>query len=300
MNVNSLTRFPATPDAWRVALDFVEDAQHAGHRIHPMFMVNIKGIHIALESTFVLDEMLSFRRVLTLPFDERVVVLRDPATATTASWNRRPHRARADLHLAEVKIASASDPAHHDWIGRSVGDLAAARRRRRARLAHRCRGSPKVSRPCSSGSANLHPLITETTHAIIRHPLTMAGSSDGGAHLQTFCGADYTTRLFTDMVPDVLSFEQAVSRLTMQPACCTVCGIGACCGPARAWTSTCSIPMNSASNPSVSCATSPPVWSRLIFGATRLSPDDRQRRTADGRGEHTGALPGRTLRFNGA
>jgi N-acyl-D-amino-acid deacylase len=47
---------------------------------------------------------------------------------------------------------------------------------------------------------------------------TTAGASDAGAHLLSFCGVDYTTRLLTEWVPDVLSFEQAVSRRTMVPA----------------------------------------------------------------------------------
>ena len=42
---------------------------------------------------------------------------------------------------------------------------------------------------------------------MIRSPLVMAGSSDGGAHLLSFCGADYTTRLLTEWVPDVLTLE---------------------------------------------------------------------------------------------
>jgi N-acyl-D-aspartate/D-glutamate deacylase len=46
----------------------------------------------------------------------------------------------------------------------------------------------------------------------------MAGSSDGGAHLLSFCGADFPTRLLTEWVPDVLSFESAVARLTSVPA----------------------------------------------------------------------------------
>jgi len=49
-------------------------------------------------------------------------------------------------------------------------------------------------------------------------PLVMAGSSDGGAHLASFVGADYTTRLLTDWVPDPLSLEQAIFRLTAMPA----------------------------------------------------------------------------------
>jgi N-acyl-D-aspartate/D-glutamate deacylase len=46
----------------------------------------------------------------------------------------------------------------------------------------------------------------------------MSGSSDGGAHLATFVGADYTTRLIMDWVPDVLTLEDAVYRLTGMPA----------------------------------------------------------------------------------
>ena len=45
----------------------------------------------------------------------------------------------------------------------------------------------------------------------------MAGSSDGGAHLLSFCGADFTTRLLTEWVPDVLTLEAAVARLTSRP-----------------------------------------------------------------------------------
>jgi N-acyl-D-aspartate/D-glutamate deacylase len=46
----------------------------------------------------------------------------------------------------------------------------------------------------------------------------MAGSSDGGAHLLSFCGADFTTRLISEWTPDVLSIEDAIARLTSIPA----------------------------------------------------------------------------------
>ena len=51
----------------------------------------------------------------------------------------------------------------------------------------------------------------------------MPGSSDGGAHLASFTGADYTTRLLTDWVPETLTLEQAIWRNTLMPA--TVHGI---------------------------------------------------------------------------
>ena len=53
---------------------------------------------------------------------------------------------------------------------------------------------------------------------LLQHPLTMPGSSDGGAHVNTFCGADYTTRVLTEYVDDEFTFEQAVRRLSAVPA----------------------------------------------------------------------------------
>lgn len=60
--------------------------------------------------------------------------------------------------------------------------------------------------------------IAHVVKSGVSNPIVMAGSSDGGAHLASFVGADYTTRLLTDWVPDPLSFEQAIWRLTGMPA----------------------------------------------------------------------------------
>ncbi len=56
------------------------------------------------------------------------------------------------------------------------------------------------------------------TAAIVAHPLTLPGSSDAGAHLTSYCGVDYTTRLLTEYVPDALPLELAVARLSAIPA----------------------------------------------------------------------------------
>jgi N-acyl-D-aspartate/D-glutamate deacylase len=53
---------------------------------------------------------------------------------------------------------------------------------------------------------------------LLAHPLTLPGSSDGGAHINTFCGADYTTRVLTEYVDEAFPFEQAVRKLSALPA----------------------------------------------------------------------------------
>jgi len=67
MNVESADPLPRQSRRVAHRARLVEDAQREGHRIHPMFMVNIKASTSPSNSTFVLDEMLTFRRVLTLP-----------------------------------------------------------------------------------------------------------------------------------------------------------------------------------------------------------------------------------------
>ena len=65
-----------------------------------------------------------------------------------------------------------------------------------------------------SGSGSANP----ATAAIVAHPLTLPGSSDAGAHLSSYCGVDYTTRLLTEYVPDALPLESAIARLSAIPA----------------------------------------------------------------------------------
>ena len=68
--------------------------------------------------------------------------------------------------------------------------------------------------------------IRHIVQAGLADPIVMAGSSDGGAHLASFTGADYSTRLLAEWVPaGILSLEQAVWRLAGMPA--TVHGLQA-------------------------------------------------------------------------
>jgi N-acyl-D-aspartate/D-glutamate deacylase len=61
--------------------------------------------------------------------------------------------------------------------------------------------------------------IAHIVKAGVGEPIVMAGSSDGGAHLASFTGADYSTRLLAEWVPaGAISLEQAVWRLTGMPA----------------------------------------------------------------------------------
>jgi N-acyl-D-amino-acid deacylase len=71
-----------------------------------------------------------------------------------------------------------------------------------------CSGTPEIAQQ----------FLRHLVEAGVKDPIVMAGSSDGGAHLASFTGADYPTRLLAEWVPDTISMEDAIWRLSGMPA----------------------------------------------------------------------------------
>ena len=215
---NVLGVFPSSPEGWRRNLGIAEEASARGLRFHPMLVLNPKGVHFALDSTFIFDEYTTWREILTQPMAERLVRLADPATqAVLAAELADPAGGSLAVAWDEVIIVGPRDDEHSQLTGRTIADVATEE------------GRPPIEVMLNLAVAeDLETMFAirrkiadherEVIDLLVDHPLLMAGSSDGGAHLLTFCGVDYTTRLLTDFVPGRLTLEQAVSKLTFIPA----------------------------------------------------------------------------------
>src|SRR5579864_704413 len=215
MNVNPLVHLPKLPDGWRKGLEFASSAAGDGYRIHPQSSLQQMQVFFALHDTFLFDEMPSFRAVLTAP--DRLAQLADPSV-----------RARLRAALAEtegrvfvfswdgVKVARAD--AHPAWVGRTVGDLAREWGSDPldafldASLAEDLKTTFTLGGSLRAGASRA------ATEEVLRHPASLPGSSDAGAHLTSYCGVDFSTRLLTEYVPSVLPWEEAVRRLATVPA----------------------------------------------------------------------------------
>jgi N-acyl-D-aspartate/D-glutamate deacylase len=111
------------------------------------------------------------------------------------------------------------DAAHQGWIGRTVAELAAERGVSPLEAFLDCSLEEGLETQWQTRLNDISKaFIAHVVRTGVSDPIVMAGSSDGGAHLASFVGADYTTRLMTEWVPDPLSFEQAIWRLTGMPA----------------------------------------------------------------------------------
>lgn len=220
VELNILTPTPQHPMGWQTTLEFCNEAFRDGVRLHPQFTTNRLELHLKLCDTFVFDEMPVWREVLTQPEPERCERLRDPTwrARMQAEWEDDSARAVA-FDLGDLEIEAVRDEAHGDLVGRSVGEVAEERGLSKLdafldlalsedlHMSFRTR-SPEIARE----------FIAHIVESSLSDPIVMAGSSDGGAHLASFTGADYSTRLLTEWVPKALSLEDAIWRLSGMPA----------------------------------------------------------------------------------
>jgi len=225
IELNILVPNPHHPMGWQATLDFCNEAFEEGIRLHPMFTTNQLELHLKLSDTFVFDEMLAWREALTRPEPERSNALRDPAMRARMRAEFDDPASRAiSFEWKGLEVEAVADSSHASWIGRTVPQLAEARGI-----------DPLDAFLDISLEENLETRwqtrLDEVARQFIHHvvatsvvdPIVMPGSSDGGAHLASFVGADYTTRLLTEWVPEPLTLEHAVWRNTLMPA--TVHGI---------------------------------------------------------------------------
>ncbi len=220
MNVNPLQPLPTQPDAWRAGIEFAEAAQRAGARVYPQSATQQLQVFFALADTFLFDEMPAFRDTLTLPATERAQRLVQPSVRDDmrAQWSDTTGR-HIVFGWENIKVARAD--AHPDWVGLRVPELRSLLGAGDeldafldASLSEDLTAVFTLAGSGGSGARSANPATAE----IVAHPLTLPGSSDAGAHLSSYCGVDYTTRLLTEYVPDALPLESAVARLSAIPA----------------------------------------------------------------------------------
>jgi N-acyl-D-aspartate/D-glutamate deacylase len=214
MNVNPLQRLPFLGDGWLRGLEFVDEAAQRGHRILPQSSLQQMQVFFALHDTFLFDEMPDFRSVLTAP--DRLQQLASPDVRASLRTALADTTGRAFVFSWDaVKVARAD--VHPEWVGRTVAELSAE-----------WGTDPLDAFLDASLAEDLQTTFTlggslgaqsrAATERVLRHPASLPGSSDAGAHLTSYCGVDFSTRLLTEYVPSVISLEEAVRRLATVPA----------------------------------------------------------------------------------
>jgi N-acyl-D-aspartate/D-glutamate deacylase len=163
--------------------------------------------------------MPSWLRALSGSTAERCRALADPAVREQLRRDLATVKRAAPFPIQILEVEHVRDPENRALVGRTASEIAAERGgdaldafldvsiAEGLATAWKIRSIPAAQQ-----------FIANVVRASVSDPLVMAGSSDGGAHLASFVGADYTTLLLTDWVPDPLTLEHAVWRLAGMPA----------------------------------------------------------------------------------
>lgn len=221
VELNILLPSATHPMGWQTTLDFCNEAFAQGVRLHPQASTNTLGLHLKLSDTFVFDEMPLWREVLTRPEPERSAQLRDPDVRERLlhEWENPDPSQGVVLGFDSLEVELVSDEANAAWVGKSPVEIGEMLGVRPIDAFLDCSLAEGLDLWWTARSNEVaQDFIRHVVLAGVTDPIVMSGSSDGGAHLASFVGADYTTKLLTDWTPDPVSLERAVWQLTGMPA----------------------------------------------------------------------------------
>jgi N-acyl-D-aspartate/D-glutamate deacylase len=223
LNWNVLTVDSRVPERVARQLEASSRATDAGGRIVALTMPVIVPMNMSFLNYCALFMLPGWKDVMSLPVDERIAKLRDPATR--AWMDERAHSEEAGVfrRLADwgnYVLGDTYSAANEGLKGRTVEDLAAER------------GRPAFDTLLDIVIDDdlrtiLWPIAPdgdaaswELRRTVWEDPRAMLGGSDAGAHLDRMCGAPYTTRFLGDMIRGrrLVPLERAVAMITDVPA----------------------------------------------------------------------------------
>jgi N-acyl-D-aspartate/D-glutamate deacylase len=197
-------------------------AADRGATVVALTLPHTMQLRLSFEHGAILDGLPGWREVFALPVPERIRALSDPATRERLDAGAQSDEAGILRHLAvwdRLIIEETFGAENAAAEGKTVGQVA-------------------QDRGCAPFDALLDVVIADDLRTGLRPPIpeseedwvlraqtwqdprAIVGGSDAGAHLDTMCGAIYSTSMLGDGVRarGLLSWEQAIRLLTDVPA----------------------------------------------------------------------------------
>jgi N-acyl-D-aspartate/D-glutamate deacylase len=219
------------PEQWRRLLELVEEAQRNGLPVHGQVAPRAIGLVLGLQATlhpFMTKP--SYLAIADLPLAERVRRMRDPelrARILAEPFDALPGRIPAfivDVLARLERVFALGDPPEYEpppeaSVAARAAHLSCDPMALMYDLLLERDGRELLFAP----AANYVECNYDAALAMLRHPHTVVGLGDGGAHCGSICDGSYPTYLLTHWSRDrkrgaQLPLEFAVRRYTRAPA----------------------------------------------------------------------------------
>jgi N-acyl-D-aspartate/D-glutamate deacylase len=219
-----LTKQTGVPVSWTalltgiggpgMALGLLDATAKAGTNVWPQIACRPLVMQITFEDPFAFASADAFKEVLAVPREQRADIYAD------AAWRERA-RTAADsggvFNTKWEKTTIAETERHRGLMGRSLADIAAERGVQPMDAAIDLALEEDLKTRFRVVLANDDE---DEVGRLLQDERAVLGLSDAGAHASQLCDACFSTHLLSHWTRDkgVLSLEQAVWRLTGQPA----------------------------------------------------------------------------------
>ncbi len=228
LNWNAIVYDPTNPTNWRRQLDWTEKAYREAV-VLPVDICLPVEFEFSLETIGLFDQLPAWNEATVGTLEERKAKLSDPARRPALKkdmqggvMGRPRRRDRDDGEAAQVSMfqwdQTFVDDVHLDknthLQGRSISDIAAEQGKHPVDamldLAVEEDFKTEFSMPSLLNDND------EAVGQIIKHPLTLIGASDGGAHTKFLTSGRYPTHFLAHWVRDkgLMSLEEAHWRLS--------------------------------------------------------------------------------------
>jgi N-acyl-D-aspartate/D-glutamate deacylase len=222
VNWNVLAVTAGNAEATSHQLSASSAATRAGARVVALTLPHTMSLRLSFEHGAILDGLPGWREFFATSIDARIGALSDPEVRREMDRRAQSDEAGVLRFLAgwsRLVIAETFAPEQVALEGRTVGDVAAEwgmdpwDAMCRLMVADRLRTGFAVPIPESDADWGARAEVW-------RDPRTVVGGSDAGAHLDTMCGAVYSTSLlgFGVRQRQLLALEDAIRLLTDVPA----------------------------------------------------------------------------------
>jgi N-acyl-D-aspartate/D-glutamate deacylase len=222
VNWNVLAVTAGNTDGTTHQLAASDAATRAGATVVALTLPHTMSLRLSFEHGAILEGLPGWREFFATSIDDRIRALSDPDVRRAMDERAQSEEAGVLRFLAgwsRLIIAETFAPEQRALEGRAVGDVAAGWGMDpwdalcRIIVADRLRTGFAVPIPESDAD-------WQARAEIWRDPRAVVGGSDAGAHLDTMCGAVYSTSLLGHGVRDrkLIAVEEAVRLLTDVPA----------------------------------------------------------------------------------
>ena len=223
----TLMAFNAPRDGWRRYLDLLENDQPSEGPIRGQVYPRPAGVLFGLDLSFhPFCLMPSYRPLAKLPLAERVKAMRDPATKAKilSETPDDPNPFALNQVRLEKDYYLFGDPPQYEPAPESeLGRVAQAKGISKAELLYDMLLTDEGKAILYCPSANFPDNSLDAAGELMRHPRTVIGLGDGGAHYGMICDASYPTFLLTHWSRDAgpgrkIELPAAIKALTSEPA----------------------------------------------------------------------------------